>query len=113
MTKTREVLASAAALLICVAAGGAAAQIPSAVEFRVPKSPTVATSDSGSFVAYELHVTNLSAGALTLRRVEVLDADKTGAVVGSMSDSALLRSVGRPTQITPAQRLQHAAGTPA
>jgi murein DD-endopeptidase MepM/ murein hydrolase activator NlpD len=110
VTKIHEVLASAVALLVCAAAGGANAQIPSAVEFRVPKSPTVATSDSGSFVAYELHVTNLSSGALTLRRVEVIDADKS-AVVGSMSDSVLLRSVGRPTQIPVAERLQLAAGT--
>ena len=49
--------------------------IPSAVEFRVPKAPTVANSDSGTFVGYELHVTNLTPGAMSLRRVEVLDDD--------------------------------------
>jgi hypothetical protein len=97
--------------MIGVAAGGMPGQIPSAVEFRVPKPPTVATSDSGSFVAYELHVTNLTNGTLTLRRVEVLDPDKSGAVLGSLTDSVLLRSVSRPTQIPAAERLQLAGGT--
>jgi len=106
-----RLVAPAAALMIGVAAGGMPGQIPSAVEFRVPKPPTVATSDSGSFVAYELHVTNLTNGTLTLRRVEVLDPDKSGAVLGSLTDSVLLRSVSRPTQIPAAERLQLAGGT--
>jgi murein DD-endopeptidase len=104
-------LATTVAALVTGAAAGMRAQIPSAVEFRVPKAPTVATSDSGSFLAYELHVTNLAATALTMRRVDVLDADKNGAVVGSIADSALLRSVGRPTPMPAAERLQLAPGT--
>lgn len=86
------------------------AQIPSAVEFRVPKTPTVAMSDSGAFVAYELHVTNLTAGAMTLQRVEVLDADKK-AVVANLADSALLRAVARPgPQLPAAERLKLGGG---
>ncbi len=50
-------------------------QIPPSVEFSVPKPPTVAVSDSGAFLSYELHVTNLTPTAMYLRRVEVLDAD--------------------------------------
>lgn len=71
------------------------AQIPSAVEFRVPKPPTVATGDSGAFLAYELHVTNLTTNPLTLRRVEVLDA-KSGQTLMSLSDSALGAVISHP-----------------
>src|SRR6266550_4365248 len=95
---------SVAVILVagCIAAPRIAeAQIPSSIEFRVPKTPTVATSDSGAFIAYELHVTNLTPGAMTLRRVEVLDADK-GAVVANLADSALLRAVSRPAPAVPA-----------
>lgn len=88
----------------------AGAQIPSSVEFRVPKSPTVATSDSGMFIAYELHVTNLTSGVMTLRRVEVLDAER-GTVVASMADSALVRAVSRPGPVVPpAERLRIGGG---
>jgi murein DD-endopeptidase MepM/ murein hydrolase activator NlpD len=84
--------------------------IPSAVEFRVPKAPTVANSDSGTFVGYELHVTNLTPGAMSLRRVEVLDADK-GTVLSSLADSALLRAVARAGAPVPiAERLQIGGG---
>ena len=63
-----------------------AAQLPSSIEFRVPKAPTVATTDSGSFAVYELHVTNLTPTPTTLRRVDVLDGT---TVVHSLADSAL------------------------
>jgi hypothetical protein len=100
----------AAAAIWCAAASAGHAQIPSAIEFRVPKPPTVAMGDSGAFVAYELHVTNLTADTMTLRRVEVLDADK-GAVLASLSDSALLRAVARPGPAVPvAKRLQIGGG---
>jgi murein DD-endopeptidase len=79
--------------VVLIASVPVGAQLPSAVEFRVPKPPTVATSDSGTFVAYELHVTNLTTNSVTLQRVEVLDADKTGAAVTSLADSALLRVI--------------------
>ena len=73
---------------------GAQAQIPPSVEFSVPKPPAVALSDSGAFLSYELHVTNLTPAPMSVRRVEVLDAS-THAVLLSMSDSALLRAYAR------------------
>ena len=71
------------------------AQIPSAVEFRVPKSPTVAISDSGAFIAYELHITNLTTNPLTLRRAEVVDT-RSGQTLLSLSDSALGAVISHP-----------------
>ena len=70
-------------------AGGARAQtqIPPSVEFSVPKPPTVATSDSGAFLSYELHVTNLTPSPMYLRRVDVLDPT-SHAVVFSIADTA-------------------------
>jgi murein DD-endopeptidase MepM/ murein hydrolase activator NlpD len=72
----------------------AQAQIPPSVEFSVPKPPAVALSDSGAFLSYELHVTNLTPAPMSVRRVEVLDAS-THSVVLSISDSALLRAYAR------------------
>src|SRR4051812_13874390 len=79
-----KLLLPPALLAICATLG--AAQIPSSIEFRVPKAPTVATTDSGSFAVYELHVTNLTPSPTTLRRVDVLDGT---TVVHSLADSAL------------------------
>jgi murein DD-endopeptidase MepM/ murein hydrolase activator NlpD len=73
---------------------GAQTQIPPSVEFTVPKPPTVALSDSGAFLSYELHVTNLTPAAMYLRRVEVLDANGHSPVF-SLSDSALMRALSR------------------
>jgi len=75
------------------AAAGAQTQIPPSVEFNVPKPPTVAISDSGAFLSYELHVTNLTPAAMYLRRVEVLDASH--ASVFALSDSAMIRALAR------------------
>jgi len=76
------------------AAAGAQTQIPPSVEFNVPKPPTVAISDSGAFLSYELHVTNLTPTAMYLRRVEVLDAGSHASVF-TLSDSALIRALAR------------------
>jgi murein DD-endopeptidase MepM/ murein hydrolase activator NlpD len=91
-------------------APNAQAQLPPSVEFRVPKPPTVAVSDSGAFLVYELHVTNLTASPLTLRRVEVLavDGGTAGRVVSDLSDSALLRAtarVGSPVPVAERMRI--------
>ena len=73
-----------------------AAQIPPSIEFRVPKPPTVANSDSGAFVAYELHVTNLTPAAMKVQRVEVFDPASPDRDVMNLADSALIRAVARP-----------------
>ena len=82
--------------VIALCAGSIDAQIPPSVEFRVPKPPTLARNDSGPFVAYELHVTNLTTNPLRLSRVEILDGATRGGVLSSLSDSALVRSIARP-----------------
>ncbi|HEX4682589.1 MAG TPA: M23 family metallopeptidase [Gemmatimonadaceae bacterium] len=73
------------------------AQIPPSIEFSVPKPPTVANSDSGAFLSYELHVTNLTAAPVTLRGIEVFDADRQ-APVFTLNDGVapLSRVIGRP-----------------
>lgn len=86
------------------------AKIPPSIEFRVPKAPTVAVSDSGAFLSYELHVTNLTSTPMTLRRVEVID-DASRATVMNLADSALLRVIARPAPQIPApQRAKIGAG---
>jgi hypothetical protein len=95
---------------IAAARAAGAQQIPPSIEFRVPKPPTVAVSDSGAFLVYELHVTNLTAAPMMLRRVEVFDADKRADVVANLADSVLLRAVGRPAPATPATDRTNIAG---
>ena len=83
------------ALPICFSlASSLTAQIPSSIEFRVPKPPTVVVNDTGGILGYELHVTNLTAAPVKLTRVDVLD--QSGATVGSLADSALIRAIARP-----------------
>ena len=97
------VLAAAAAVVM--SARETHGQIPPSVEFRVPKTPTVAFTDSGAVLAYELFVTNLTAMPMTLRRVEVVSA---GKVLLSLSDAdtSLQRATSRVTQIPVADRLK-------
>jgi murein DD-endopeptidase MepM/ murein hydrolase activator NlpD len=97
---------------IVAARAAVAQQIPPSVEFQVPKTPTIAVSDSGSFIVYELHVTNLTAAPMTLHRVEVFDADKRANIVANLADSGLFRAVARPAPATPvADRTTMAGGT--
>src|SRR5207245_530735 len=65
------------------------------------KPPTVAVNDSGGFLAYELHVTNLTPNAMVLRRVEVMDGGKNGKTLATMSDSALWSEISRPGVAAP------------
>ena len=94
-----------AAATIVMPVADAHGQIPPSVEFRVPKTPTVAFTDSGAVLAYELFVTNLTAMPMTLRRVEVVSA---GKVLSSLSDAdtSLQRATSRVTQIPVADRLK-------
>lgn len=102
----------------CAFATQAAAQIPANIEFRVPKAPTVAAGDSGAFLGYELHVTNLMPALVALRRVEVLDAKDTTRVLWTVSDSGggggggLNRVIARPGVTSPpSERLNFAGAT--
>lgn len=86
---------------LCVAP--ARAQIPPSIEVRVPKPPTVAVSDAGGFAAYELHVTNLTPAPITIRRIDVLDGGSSGAVLATLTDSALILNVTRPGPSVPSE----------
>jgi len=92
---TVATVAFASALALSLPARATVAQIPPSVEFRVPKPPTVAISDSGAFVAYELHVTNLTPAAIRLRRVEVFDPRHADRAFFTLADSSLDRAFAR------------------
>jgi biotin carboxyl carrier protein len=91
---------SRAALLVATAAitSSAAAQVslPPFLEMRVPKPPTVATAESGSFLAYELHVTNFMPQPVTMKKLDVMAATGDHRVLFSLGDSSLVRAVSRP-----------------
>ena len=108
---TRHSLAVAAAVLLgahtfASAPLRAQAQLPPSLELRVPKPPTVAAGSDGGFLAYELHVTNLTANAVRVSRIEVVDAaTAVGAVLHAVADSALRRDTWRPGPLmAPAER---------
>jgi murein DD-endopeptidase len=108
----RVLRALAASMVVLPCTAGGQAQLPPSLEFRVPKSPTVATGDAGSFLAYELHVTNLSTDPLALRSVEVFDAADTTRNLLVLGDSALRPLVSRVGANVPASaRLQIAPGS--
>jgi murein DD-endopeptidase len=87
-------------------------QIPASIEFRVPKPPTVAAGDSGAFLAYELHITNLTPSPVTLKGVQVLNAEDTSRALLTLSDSALQRTLTRPgLNVLASERPQIAGGT--
>jgi hypothetical protein len=89
----------------------AAGPIPPSIEFRVPKPPTIATGDSGSFLSYELHITNLAPTPMALTRIEVVPGDAHRTML-TVSDSALVRIITRPgSTILPSERLTIAGGS--
>jgi hypothetical protein len=101
-------------MLVLMPAGSAGvltAQLPPSVELRVPKPPTVGAGEDGSFIAYEVHVTNLGTAPLTLTRVEVTAGDAARRVIHTLSDSLLAQSVARPGVPAPAaERLRIGGG---
>jgi|SRR5688500_12436004 len=81
--------------------------LPPPLELRVPKPPTVATGENGSFLTYELHVTNFAAQPATLRTIDVVAAGGERRSLMSVADSALIRAVSRPgVSVTGADRLK-------
>ena len=88
----RRSVIGAVAIGVCAGGTGTAqAILPPSLELRVPKPPTIGTAESGSFLAYELHVTNFSAQPLTLRGVEVLGEN---GVIFTLVDAAVSRAQG-------------------
>jgi len=84
---------------------------PPFLEMRIPKPPTVAASEKGPFLAYEVHVTNFTPQPVTLKKVEVMSSPDP-RVVFTLSDSGLMRAVSRPGMAPAAQteRLKVAGG---
>jgi hypothetical protein len=102
---------------LCVAASvsraGAQVSLPPFLELRVPKPPTVATGETGSFLAYEVHVTNFIAQPVTLKKLDVMAGSGDVQTLASLGDSALIRAVVRPGMAAAggAERLKLAGGT--
>src|SRR5690348_4611758 len=86
------------ALLFALAPAPASAQVslPPFLELRVPKPPTVATGESGSFLAYEVHVTNFVPQPIALKKLDVMAGSGDHRVLFTLADSALVRAVTRP-----------------
>jgi peptidase M23-like protein len=95
-------------------ARGAAAQpqLPPFLELRVPKPPTVATAENGSFLVYEVHITSFMVQPTTLKKLDVMTAGANRRVLFSLGDSALMRAVTRPgtTALGAPERLKLTGG---
>ena len=107
-------MAALAALGAPVAdASSQGASLPPALALRVPKPPTVATGENGSFLAYELHVTSFTGQPVAVKKIDVATATTDRRVLLSVADSALMRAVARPgvPNITGADRLKLGGGT--
>jgi hypothetical protein len=76
----------------------AAATWPPQLQMRVPFEPTAFASDGRTYLTYELYLTNFAANPITLRRVEVLDADdSSGAPIAAFEAlqlDALVQPIG-------------------
>jgi hypothetical protein len=92
--------------VLLVGAATLGAQIAPPVELRVPKPPSLGAGETGPFLVYELHVTNMSAVPLTVKSVDVTTADATPRTLYTLTDSALAQSLARPgvTGMQPADR---------
>ena len=101
-------IASAALLGISGALAAQTVAFPPALEVRVPKAPAVTRGAGESILPYELHITNFTGQPITLQRVDVLDADR-GTTLATLSDSALLRALARPSMRVPMAERAHIA----
>lgn len=102
-------------LSVAVLPSGAAtlgAQIAPPVELRVPKPPSLGAGESGPFLVYELHVTNMGAVPLMLKSVEVAAGDPVPRTLLTLSDSALVQTLARPglSGVQPADRARLGGG---
>jgi len=97
------------------ASAPAASTWPLSLEMRVPFEPTAFPNGGRIYLTYELYLRNFTTDPLTLRRIEVLDADAEAAepiavFEGGQLD-ALLQSVGAQTPAdASSNRRQLAAG---
>lgn len=87
-------------------------RFPLPLELRVPTTPALLSGGGAHTLEYELHLTNLSTAAVTIRRLEVLD-DGDGRLLLALEDSALARAllrVAMAPQPAVAERARIAAG---
>ena len=88
------------------------ASLPPPLELRVPKPPTVAIAESGSFLTYELHVTSFGGQPMSLKKVDVVTTTNDRRVLMSVSDSALIVATSRPgVMLSGAERLKLTGGS--
>jgi hypothetical protein len=91
-------------------------RIPAQIELRVPFEPTAYTSGGRAHLTYELYVTNFSASAMDLRRIEVLDAAASegkpiATFEGEQIDSMLQDVGGQSASNKPSPRVLNAGAT--
>ncbi len=68
---------------------------------QVPFEPTAFPSAGRVHVTYELHIRNFAPNAVTLQRVEILDADATGATPIAAFEAEALESLLQPVGVRP------------
>jgi hypothetical protein len=113
IVSARHQLLLRAFVLIACAGDIVSAQaiLPPSLELRVPKAPTTGIAENGSFLTYELHITNFSAQPMTVKSVEVLEGSD-GHVIFTLAYSALTQSIARPGLTIPvAERSKISGGT--
>jgi hypothetical protein len=81
---------------IVVGTAHAASVFPPQLEMRVPFEPTAFPSDGHTYLAYELYLTNFGANPITLRSVEVLDADDSAAAPIASFEAGQLDALVQP-----------------
>ena len=82
--------------LILTRLAHAASTWPPQLEMRVLFEPTAFPSDGRTYLTYELYLTNFAASPITLRRVEVLDADDSSAAPIAAFEAPQLNSLVQP-----------------
>ena len=104
--------ATTAMVIVARALHAQGATLPPSLELRVPKPPTVATAEGGSFLAYELHVTSFGAQPVSLKKIDVIAGTGDRRVLASAADSALIVATSRPgATLSGAERLKLTGGS--
>jgi len=84
-----------ASWLVVLAPALTQAALRSSFEMNVPSPPTPVDVDGKPRLVYELHLTNFARDALTLTRLQVVNADDA-SIVYEVRDADLAKLVGRP-----------------
>jgi hypothetical protein len=115
-TVTKYLFVAAASYLstVCAATAPVTSTWPPQLEMRVSFEPTAFGSGGRTYMTYELYLTNFATNPLTLRRVEVLDADAATtepiAVFEEGQLDAVLQPVGTQTAADGSSNRRQLAG---